>query len=332
MNIVITGAAGFVGRALAHRLQQNRSLNGRPIGQLTLLDLAFDHEAAEGTQQLAGDIGDANWSRSVLQGTPIDVLFHLASIPGGTAEQHYGLARRVNLDATQTLLEIGQRQVEQGGAPPTFVFASSIAVFGHMDAPVNDDTPTRPQMTYGTQKLIGELLVNDFSRRGWVDGRSVRIPGVLARPPARTGQLSAFMSDIIRELSAGRPFACPTSPQATTWASSLPCVVDQLLHAAVFDVVLSRGKSALNLPTLHFSMAELVESIGRVHGHSVEQLVHFEPNERIESLFGRFPKLTTQLADQAGFGRDASIDEMVQRAQIGCENSAQMISDRAGSE
>lgn len=332
MNVVITGAAGFVGRALAYRLQQNRSLNGRPISQLTLLDLGFEHEAAEGTRQLAGDMGDASWLRSVLEGPSIDVLFHIASIPGGMAEQQYGLARRVNLDATQTLLEIGQRQVEQGGAPPTVVFASSIAVFGHMYAPVNDDTPTRPQMTYGSQKLIGELLVNDFSRRGWVDGRSIRLPGVLARPPARTGQLSAFMSDIIRELSAGRPFVCPTSPHATTWASSLPCVVDQLLHAAVFDVVLSQGRRALTLPTLHFSIAELVESIGRVHGHSVEQLVHFEPNERIESLFGRFPMLTTTLADQAGFGRDASIDGMVQRAQMSYENSAQVISDRVGSE
>lgn len=314
MNIVITGAAGFVGRALAHRLQQNRSLNGRPIGQLTLLDLAFEHEAAEGTQQLAGDIGDADWLRSVLEGTPFDVLFHLASIPGGTAEQHYGLARRVNLDATQTLLEIGQRQVEQGGAPPTFVFASSIAVFGHMDAPVNDDTPTRPQMTYGTQKLIGELLVNDFSRRGWVDGRSVRIPGVLARPPARTGQLSAFMSDIIRELAAGHAFVCPTSPQATTWASSLPCVVDQLLYAAVFDVSLSQGRRVLTLPTLQFAMAELVQAIARVHDLAAEQLVRYEPDEHIESLFGRFPKLSTTLADQAGFCRDLSLDEMVRRA------------------
>jgi D-erythronate 2-dehydrogenase len=314
MNVIITGAAGFVGRALTQRLQRSRSLNGRTIDQLILLDLSFEHPAGEGIQQLSGDIGDTPWVRSVLEQSRVDILFHLASIPGGMAEQHYDMAKRVNLDATQTLLEIGQRQVARGEPPPTFVFASSIAVFGQMDRSVHDDTRPQPLMTYGTQKLIGELWVNDFSRRGWVDGRSVRLPGVLARPPARTGQLSAFMSDIIRELAAARAFVCPTSSQATTWASSLPCVVDQLLHAATFDLSLSDGRRALTLPTQRFSMADLVQAISRVHGHAAEQLVRYVPDERIETLFGRFPELTTTLADQAGFCRDASLDEMVRRS------------------
>jgi nucleoside-diphosphate-sugar epimerase len=314
MHIVITGAAGFVGRALAKRLQQSGHMNGKPITRLSLLDLHIQGDALTRCQHLVGDIGDARWLRTVLGQCPVDVVFHLASIPGGTAEQQYALARLVNLDATQSLLEIGQRQVEQGGTPPVFVFASSIAVFGSMTAAVDDDTQPRPQMTYGVQKLIGELLVADFSRRGWIDGRAVRIPGVLARPAARTGQLSAFMSDIIRELAAGRPFVCPTSPQATTWASSLPCVVDQLLHAATFDVNLSQGKRVLTLPTLRFAMSELAAAIGRVHGRDVEPLLRYEPDERIEALFGRFPGLTPGLADQAGFGRDRDIDELVLRA------------------
>lgn len=314
MHVVITGAAGFVGRALARRLQLSGRLHGRTIDRLTLLDLAFNTPAAAGVCHLAGDMGDAAWLQSSLGHHTIDVIFHLASVPGGTAEQNHALAKRVNLDATQTLLELGKAQVERGGGPPVFVFASSIAVFGQMPVVVTDDTPTRPQMSYGAHKLIGEILVDDFSRRGWVDGRSLRIPGVLARPPARTGQLSAFMSDIIYELAAGRPYVCPTSPGATTWASSLPCVLDQLMHAAACDVALAGGRRALTMPAQCFSMAELVDAIAVVHGSHARDLVRYAPDVRIENLFGRFPPLRTDLACRAGFVADDSLVSLVRQA------------------
>lgn len=316
IHIVVTGAAGFVGSALARRLSDAGRFQGRPIGLLTLIDLDFRTPAPAGVRQLAGDMGDAAWLRSAFVGQTVDVIFHLASIPGGLAEQDYGLAKRVNLDATQTLLELGQTQVERGGTAPAFVFASSIAVFGQMPLLVTDETPTRPQMTYGAQKLIGEILVDDFSRRGWVDGRAVRIPGVLARPPARTGQLSAFLSDIIRELAAGRTFDCPTSAEATTWASSLPCVLEQLMHAAVFDVGSVGGHRVLTLPAQQFSMAQLVDAISIAFGVPGQQLVRYVPDKRIESLFGSFPPLETNWATSAGFVPDNSLVTLV-RAAIG---------------
>ncbi|HSW20507.1 MAG TPA: NAD-dependent epimerase/dehydratase family protein [Ramlibacter sp.] len=232
------------------------------------------------------------------------------------AEQQYELARRVNLDATTVLLESGKAQVEAGGRVPVFVFASTIAVFGTMAALVTDETLPRPLLTYGAQKLIGETLVADFSRRGWVNGLSLRLPGVLARPPARTGQHSAFMSDIIRELAAGRPFTCPTAPHATTWASSLPCVVDNLVHAATGAVALPEPRRTLTLPTLHFSMEELVNAMAAVHGTGVKTLVRFEPNERIEALFGRFPPLETPAADALGFRADIDLTTLVRRAVV----------------
>jgi len=139
---------------------------------------------------------------------------------------------------------------------------------------------------------------------------------VLARPPARTGQLSAFMSDIIRELMAGRPFTCPTSPQATTWASSLPCVVDNLLHAAIADAGALKGQRTFTLPTLHFSMAELVEAITHVRGADTQALVRYAPDERIEGLFGKFPPLETAAADAAGFVHDGRLVDLVRRAQL----------------
>ena len=317
MHVLITGAGGFLGSALARRLSPGSLLGGRAVGQLTLMDLILEGQAPTGVCHAAGDMGNVDWLRTTLKGLPaIGVLFHLASIPGGSAEQNYLLARRVNLEATQTLLEHGQHQVDIGQAAPVFVFASSIAVFGQMPAVVDDDASTHPQMTYGTQKRIGELWVEDFSRRGWVDGRAVRIPGVLARPPVRTGQLSAFLSDIIRELAAGRSFTCPTSPKATTWASSLPCVVAQLLHAASFDVATSGGHRVLTLPTLRFAMAELVQAVGRVHGTPAADLVHWAPDARIEALFGRFPPLRTPRAQAAGFVSDSDLDNLVRQALV----------------
>lgn len=314
IHVVITGAAGFLGRALAQRLIADRTLSGQPEDQITLIDLAFDTTAPDGVRHMAGDLGDTVWLDSMLDAQTVDAVFHLASIPGGAAERDYPSAKRVNLDATQALLQLGQRQVQQGGQPPVFVFASSIAVFGDMAAEVNDDTPTRPLMTYGAQKLIGEVLIDDFSRRGWVDGRAVRIPGVLARPPVRTGQLSAFLSDIIRELAAGRPYVCPMSAEATTWASSLPCVVKQLLHAAALPASQLSGRRAVTLPTLHFAMSELVDAVAHTYGCPAQELVRYEPDHKIEALFGRYPPLSTVRAEQVGFQRDKDLDTLVRCA------------------
>jgi nucleoside-diphosphate-sugar epimerase len=315
MQVLITGANGFVGRALAARLMADTQLGGEPLDSLCLLDLAFDAPPEGGVvRRIAGDMGDAAWLRRTLAGMRVDVMFHLASIPGGTAERQYELARAVNLEATTVLLEHGKTQVEAGGRAPVFVYASSIAVFGAMPALVTDDTLPQPAMTYGTHKLIGELLVADFSRRGWVDGRSLRLPGVLARPPARTGQLSAFMSDIIRELAAGRAFTCPTSPEATTWASSLPCVVENLVHAAGLPAASLPSRRTFTLPTLRFSMGELVDAIVSVHGQAAKALVRWEPKAEIETLFGRFPPLETPAAEAAGFRGDADLPTLVRQA------------------
>ncbi len=316
MHVLITGAAGFVGAALAARLQRDGHLGAQAITRLSLADLSFgDAPPQEGiVHRLSGDLADTAWIDRALGDEPLGAVFHLASIPGGMAEANYALARRVNLDATLALLERGRAQVEAGGAAPVFVFASSIAVFGPMPARVDDSTPTRPVMTYGAQKLIGEVLVDDFSRRGWVDGRSLRLPGVLARPPAPTGQLSAFLSDMLREPAAGRPFVCPMAREATTWASSLPNIVDNLVHGARVDAGGLGRRRSITLPTLHFSMAALVDAMAAVHGEGVRALVSHAPQERIEALFGRFPPLETPRACAAGFRGDRDLEALVRCA------------------
>lgn len=316
MHVLVTGAAGFVGRALAARLQRDGALAGCTLSRLTLVDLGFgDAPPREGiVHRVAGDLADPAFRAHVLGAAPLDTLFHLASVPGGMAEENPALARRVNLDATVGLLEHGREQVEAGGAAPRFVFASTIAVFGAMPARVTDDTVPHPAMTYGAHKLVGEVLVDDFSRRGWVDGLSLRLPGVLARPPARTGQASAFLSDILRELAAGRPFVCPVSAGATTWAASLPITVDNLLHAAQVDAAALGARRSVTLPTLHFSMAGLVEAIGEVHGIDAAARVTYAPQERLEALFGRFPPLDVPRASAAGFCSDPDLAALVRAA------------------
>lgn len=316
MHVVITGAAGFVGQGLSHRLGRDLQLAGRALTRLSLLDLSFgDARASEGiVHRLSGDLADSAWLGGVLGEAPVDVVFHLASLPGGAAEADPALARRVNVDATWGLLDHCKAQVHAGGTPPVFVFASSIAVFGAMQHPVSDDTLPRPLLSYGAHKLIGEVLVDDHSRRGWVDGRSLRLPGVLVRPPAPTGQLSAFLSDIIRELAAHRPFVCPMSPGAATWASSLPNVVDNLAHAACADAAALQGRRTFTLPTLHFSMQALVDAIAEVHGVCIKTLVQFQPQERMEALFGRFPALDARAALAAGFASDGDLATLVRRA------------------
>ena len=213
-----------------------------------------------------------------------------------------------------TLLEICKAQIESTGHKPVLVFASSIAVFGTMPDLVTDDTPLKPQMSYGAHKVVGEVMINDFSRRGWVDGRSLRLPGVLARPPAETGQLSAFLSDIIREVSQGHTFVCPMSPQAKTWASSLPNIVENLIHGAAVEESKLKENRTFTLPTLCFSMADMVDAIGSVYQQNAKELVSYEPNSMIENLFGRFPPLETPAADEVGFQHDGSLNQLVERA------------------
>lgn len=314
MRWLVTGANGFVGRALVRRLLDQGLPGGCALTQLAVTDLALDECPADPRLlPLPGDLTQPHtWAEAFAE--PLQGIFHLASVPGGSAEAQPALARAVNLDATQWLLDQCRAQAERGGVAPRLVFASTIAVYGTALPPeVNDDTPATPHMVYGLHKLMAEIAVAHASRRGWLDGVSLRLPGILVRPPAPTGQLSAFMSEFIRELSGSRPFDCPTSPGATTWASSLPNVVDNLLHAAVVNAARLPPSRSLLLPTLRFSMAELAEAIARVCAVPAPALVRWSPDERIEQLFGRFPPLRTHAAERAGFVSDGDGETLVRR-------------------
>jgi nucleoside-diphosphate-sugar epimerase len=246
----------------------------------------------------------------------VDVVFHLASIPGGMAEQNYELARQINVDATVALLEAARAQsIMSSRRPVTFVFASSIAVLGApLPREVDDATPPHPKLTYGAHKWIGEILLEDFHRRGWIRGRAVRLPGIVARPPQATGQLSAFLSDIIRDLARGLPFACPVAADSTTWLMSRPCVVDNFLHAATLPDEACLNARVWTLPALRTSMRDLVEAIAQVFDRGATQRVTYASNAALEANFGRYPPLVTPAADAAGFKHDGDLQTLVRRA------------------
>jgi nucleoside-diphosphate-sugar epimerase len=313
MNLLITGSNGFVGKALAGRLL-DRASPGLAVDHVTLLDLSQSRAASTRVTPLIGSFGDAALLAQAFE-RPVDVIFHLASVPGGAAEQDYELGRRVNLDATVALLEAAAAQTQTCGKRPAFVFASSIAVFGApLPSRVDDATPPHPQLTYGAHKLVGEILLADCDRRGWVHGRSLRLPGVVARPPQRTGQLSAFMSDAIRELSAGRPFICPVSADSTLWLMSVHCALDNLLHAALLTPRHCGDARSWTLPALRCSIAELVDAIGAAGGTDARSLIEYRPSPALEANFGRHPPLLTPAAEALGFRHDGALTTLVRRA------------------
>lgn len=309
-HILVTGAQGFVGRTLVKRLLE-QGLGGRAVEQLTLMDLRFDEPPADPrVRHVAGSIADEALRREACA-QPVDAVFHLASIPGGAAEKDYELGRSINLDATLGLLEAMRAQPK----PPRFVFASSIAVYGaHMPPRVDAHTLPAPGLTYGAHKLIGEALVADASRRGWVVGCSLRVPGVVARPGDGVGLISAYMSRLFWCLSAGEPITVPVGPHGKSWWISVGACVDNLLHAANVPVERMNPQRCYQMPALWLSVAEVVEALAQRFGPQCRTLVRYAPDENVERLFAAFPDLDTREADVLGFAHDGTPARLVERA------------------
>jgi nucleoside-diphosphate-sugar epimerase len=237
------------------------------------------------------------------------VVVHLAAVVSGTAEADFDLGMRVNLDGTRHLLEACRAL----GTAPRLLFSSSIAVFGGALPPVVDDstTPT-PQGSYGIQKLIGEHLVQDYTRKGFIDGRAVRVPTVVVRPGRPNGAASGFASGIIREPLAGLDAPLPVPPETEMWVASPRTVVGMLLHALALSPSDWGWQRSLNLPGLTVSMREEIEALRAVAGETVAARIHGAPDESVMRLVRTWAaRFDTARADALGFTADADFASIV---------------------
>ncbi len=314
MRVLITGANGFVGRQLALRLLEQGRLRGHVIDTLLLLDTCLEGFAVDPRLRLhVGSMTDYALLRRVLA-DGVDVVFHLVSVPGGAAEQAYALGYQVNLMASLELLD----QLRNSAQPPVLVYASSMAVYGsELPARMDESAVTRPQLSYGAHKLMVETALCDLARRGEVDGRALRLPGIVARPWQPNGLRSAFMSDVLHAYAQGQPYTCPVSPQATAWWMSAHCCVGNLVHAAELPELpeLPMGSERVwQLPVLHLSLAQVIDALARRFGEHRRALVNFAPDPALQALFGTMPPLKTTRARAAGFCHDGNAASLVRHA------------------
>lgn len=313
MRILVTGANGFIGSKLVDRLLSAASPAALEFDELTLLDIRFSpalRSLDPRVTRTQGSVADAGLMDEIFSGEPFDLIFHLACIAGGLAEANFDLGKQVNLDATMRLLELARGQRK----PPVIVYSSSIGVYGELPPLVTDETPARPNWSYGAHKLIGELLMSDYTRKGWVDARTLRFPGIVARPPDSSGALSAFLSDMIREGSQKRKFVAPVSADACSWWMSVGCCVDNVLHAAMLPTAELSADRVWMLPPLRASMAEIVDGLARVYHVPARELITYAPQAEIEERFGRLPETRFTASEAMGFHHDGSVDALVRRA------------------
>ena len=301
-RVLITGAAGYVGQALVRAL----ALSAPKSWQWVLTDT----QAAEGvrsdanTQWVVGDLSDPRVS-DVLFEQPVHAVVHLAGLMSGRTEQDVVLGERVNLHACLDLLARCRAQYRQGGPLVRWLMTSSIAVYGTpLPSRIDDSTPQRPTLSYGTHKRMLELMLDDMNRRGDLDGRAVRLSGVVLRPVLPNGALSGFNSDLIREPLMGRNYVCPVSPDARLWLLSLPAALAHLMrllgldHATWSQVMGPAGPCARNAPAWPVTVQEVLQAMAPIDPQA-PQRVHFAPQADIEAQFGAWPlDVSFALAEQ----------------------------------
>lgn len=304
MKILITGGAGFLGKRLVARL-----LARADIGEIVLVDVAPAEGLADPrVRAVAGDIADATLMASLVDARTAGV-FHLAAVVSGQAEADFELGMRINLDASRLLLDL----CRQRGHRPRVVFTSSVAVYGG-DLPdvVTDDLTLRPASSYGTQKAIAELLLADYSRRGFVDGRVLRLPTVSVRPGLPNKAASSFASGIIREPLNGEDAVCPVAPETRLWLLSPRCAIDCLVHGFDLDADAIGRQRTINLPGITVTAGEMVASLRRVAGDKVASRVRWERDAAIERIVGTWPGAwNTGRAETLGFKGDANFEQVV---------------------
>ncbi len=302
MHILVLGAAGMVGRKLVERLVRDGRLGTSEITALTLQDVVAPHapKTSIPVDTVTGDVADPAMIAKLIAGKP-DVIFHLAAIVSGEAEADFDKGYRINLDGTRYLIDA--IRAAGHGYRPRLVFTSSIAVFG---APfperIGDEFFNTPLTSYGTQKAIGELLISDYTRKGLLDGISIRLPTICVRPGTPNKAASGFFSNIIREPLAGTEAVLPVSEDVMHWHASPRSAVGFLIHAGTMDLATVGPRRALSMPGLAATVGEQIAALTRVAGKSVTARIKREPDPVIMGIVSGWPRdFVTDRARKLGF-------------------------------
>ena len=317
MRVVITGGTGMIGRRIALRLLEAGELIGpkgraAEIKELVLFDVAAPALPLPEDRRLSvvtGDIADpALMRRLIAPGT--DSVFHLAAIVSGEAEANTDIGYRVNLDGTRAVLEACRAL----GSVPRVVFASSLAVYGgDLPGEVSEAVPLTPQTSYGSQKAMGELMVNDYSRKGYIDGRSLRLPTIIVRPGRPNRAASTFASSIIREPLTGVDAVCPVAPGAMMPAMSPRRVVEAFLRAHDLAGSALGCNRALQLPGISPSVQDMVDALRRAAGDAAVARIKWQADPVIQKIVAGWPRgIDGRRAEGLGITADASMDAIIQ--------------------
>lgn len=315
MHILIIGAAGMIGRKLTDRLIADKRLGNQPVERLTLVDVVNTEKPAgfAGLVEIVtADLSSPGEADAIVAGRP-DTIFHLAAIVSGEAEADFDKGYRINLDGTRFLFEAIRQCGLQQPYHPRVVFTSSIAVFG---APfpdkIDDEFFTTPLTSYGTQKAIDELLLADYSRKGFFDGIGIRLPTICVRPGKPNKAASGFFSNILREPLSGQEAVLPVLTDVRHWFASPRAAVGFLVQAATLDTTKLGPRRNLSLPGLSATVAEEIEALRRVAGEKAVKLIRHEPDATIGHIVeGWARNFDTARAESLGFKAERSMDEII---------------------
>jgi D-erythronate 2-dehydrogenase len=311
MRVLVTGAAGMIGRKLVARIAADGSLAGRKVAALDLHDIVPADCASMAGAHVSihvGDLATPGEAEALAAARP-DVVFHLAGVVSGEAEADFEKGYRVNLDGTRALLEA----LRMAGGRPRVVFASSIAVFGGpFPDVIPDDFHPTPMTSYGTQKLIGEALLSDYTRRGFLDGIGIRLPTICVRPGKPNKAASGFFSSIIREPLAGQEAVLPVPRGVVHTHASPRAAVGFLLHAAAIDGETVGHRRNLSMPGVAVSVGEQIEALRRMAGDTTVALIREEPDEAVWAIVKNWPsRFEAKRAQELGFSAESDFDEII---------------------
>lgn len=314
MRILILGAAGMIGAKLARKLITEGQLSDRAITALDLVDVQAPEisSTALPCQCRAVDVTQDGTLEELIAERP-DVIFHLAAMVSAGAERDFEGGYQVNVDASRALFEAIRKAHMTDGYRPRVVFASSIAVYGApLPDPIEDNHIRTPQTSYGTQKAIVELLLDDYTRRGFFDGIGLRLPTIVIRPGQPNAAASGFFSGILREPLAGLPSRLPVARDVTHWLASPRAAVRFLMHAAALDGAAVGHHRSLTMPGLCTTVAGQIEALERAAGPDAVALISDEPNTEIAAMIAAWPRsFSPDRALALGFEAEGSVDALI---------------------